>query len=101
MNTRTYSALPLLLIATGLTWGQIRADTNRGGLPDVDLRAPAIGTAVSPDAPTSALVERRTRNIDAFVAERQATQPGMRIVPSRHGMPKLMVRDGRTLSAAS
>jgi Zn-dependent metalloprotease len=39
--------------------------------------------------------------MEAFRAERQAAQPGIRIVPSRHGMPKLLLREGQALSAAS
>jgi uncharacterized protein (TIGR03437 family) len=39
--------------------------------------------------------------MEAFTAQRQALQPGIRIVPSRHGIPKLMLRDGKTLSSAS
>jgi len=53
------------------------------------------------NAPSKTLVDRRTRAMEAFAAQRQALQPGIRIVPSRHGIPKLMLRDGSALSAAS
>lgn len=39
--------------------------------------------------------------MEAFVAQRQAAQPGIRIVPNRHGIPKLLLRDGQALTAGS
>ena len=104
MNTKTNSrvaAVLLAVLATGPAWSQTRGDAKKGVLPDVDLRAPILGAATPQNSPAKALVDRRTRSMEAFVAQRQAVQPGMRIVPSRHGIPKLMLRDGEALSPAS
>jgi hypothetical protein len=46
-------------------------------------------------------VERRTSDLEAFKATRAAAQPGVRIVPNRHGLPQLYVRDGSPLTVAS
>src|SRR4029077_20512663 len=104
MNTKNLSRVVtalLVVLMTGPAWSQTRGGAKKGVLPDVDLRAPILGTETPQNSPAKALVDRRTRNMEAFVAQRQAAQPGIRIVPSRHGIPKLLLRDGKTLSAAS
>jgi len=104
MNTKILpraAAGLLLVLAIGPAWSQTRTGAKKSVLPDVDLRAPILGTETPQSSPAKTLVDRRTRNMEAFVAQRQATQPGIRIVPSRHGIPKLMLSDGKALSAAS
>jgi len=91
----------LMVLSVGPAWGQTQGAANKGALPDVDLRASALGVETPQNAPSKTLVDRRTRAIEAFAAQRQALQPGIRIVPSRHGIPKLMLRDGSALSSAS
>jgi uncharacterized protein (TIGR03437 family) len=100
MISRVLTVL-LVVLATGPAWSQTRGAAKQGALPDVDLRASALGVETSQNSPARTLVDRRTRNMEAFAVQRQALQPGIRIVPSRHGIPKLMLRDGKTLSPAS
>jgi uncharacterized protein (TIGR03437 family) len=95
-------ALGLLFVAAA--WGQTRNDARRAVFPEVDVRE----LAASPEAVQSvqqsrakALVERRTSDLEAFKTARAATQPGVRIVPNRHGLPKLFIRDGSALTVAS
>jgi uncharacterized protein (TIGR03437 family) len=95
------AALLLAIVATGPAWSQARGDAKKGVLPDVDLRAPMLAAETPQSSPSKTLVDRRTRSMEAFLAQRQATQPGIRIIPSRHGIPKLMLSDGKTLSSAS
>lgn len=103
MNTNVISraALLLALVVANPLWSQTRGDAKKGVLPDVDLRAPMLAAQTPQNSPPKTLVDRRTRSMEAFVAGRQTTQPGIRIVPSRHGIPKLMLNDGKTLSGAS
>jgi uncharacterized protein (TIGR03437 family) len=98
----TLGAAGLLATLTmGPAWGQTRANANRAALPDFDLRDSMVIGEAPRNPQSKALVDRRTSALQAFVAERQAAQPGIRIVPNRHGMPKLMLREGKALSAAS
>lgn len=95
------ATLLLAVAAMGPAWSQVRSSAKKGDLPDIDLRATILAAETLQSSPSKALVDRRTRNMEAFVAQRQAAQPGIRIVPSRHGIPKLMLSDGKALSAAS
>jgi len=95
-------ALALLFLTAA--WGQARSDARKAVLPEIDARQ----ISASPEVPQSiqqsrakALVDRRTSDLDAYKAARAATQPGVRIVPNRHGLPQLFVRDGSALTAAS
>ena len=97
-----FVALALLFLTA--TWAQTRSDARRVGFPEIDIRE----LSASPEVPQTlqqsrakALVERRTADLEAFKAARVAAQPGVRIVPNRHGLPKLFVRDGSALTAAS
>ncbi len=96
--------LPALLLAAVVmnpAWGQTRAAAKTPVLPDFDLRDQTVSPAVRQNPQSKALVDRRTSTLESFAAARQATQPGIRLIPNRYGIPKLMLRDGRTLSAAS
>jgi len=104
MNTKILPRITaglVLVLAIGPAWSQTQGGPKKAVLPEVDLRAPILGAETPRSSPSKALVDRRTRDMEAFVAQRQATQPGIRIVPSRHGIPKLMLSDGKALSAAS
>ena len=94
-------ALALLFVAAA--WGQTRNDA-RKGLPEIDIRelnaSPEVQQSVQ-QSRAKALVERRTSDLETFKTARAATQPGVRIVPNRHGLPKLFVRDGSALTVAS
>ncbi len=96
--------LPALLLAAvviGPAWGQTQANAKGPVLPDFDLREQIVSPGAQQSPQSKALVDRRTSTMEAFVAARQATQSGIRLVPNRYGIPKLMLRDGKTLSAAS
>src|SRR5438045_3255467 len=104
MNTTTISRVATFLLAiavAGPVWGQTRGEAKKGSLPDVDLRVPTLAAQTPQNSSSKTLVDRRTRNMEAFVAGRQAAQPGLRIVSSRHGIPKLMLSDGKALSGPS
>ena len=99
-------ALGLLFLTAA--WAQTRSDARRGVFPEVDVREPSASPGVQESVQQTlqqsrakALVERRTADLEAFKAARVTTQPGVRIVPNRHGLPKLFVRDGNALTAAS
>jgi uncharacterized protein (TIGR03437 family) len=94
-------ALLLAFLTIGPGWGQTRANSKTAVLPDVDVRESTVNAETPQSRQSRALVGRRTTAMDTFVAQRQAAQPGLRIVPSRHGIPKLLLRDGRALSPAS
>jgi len=92
------SSLLVAAITTGPAWGQTRGGAAKGGLPDFDLR----DASVSAEAPQSkALMDRRGAAVQTFVAEKRNTQPGIRIVPGQHGLPKLLLRDGQALAGGS
>ena len=98
----------LALVFLTAAWGQTRSDSRRGIFPEIDVREPGGAPGVQESVQQSvqqtrarALVERRTSDLEAFRAARAATQSGIRIVPNRHGLPKLLVRDGSALTVAS
>jgi uncharacterized protein (TIGR03437 family) len=103
INLFTTLGAAVLLASLAITpaSGQTRANAQSAAVPDFDLRDSMVIGQTPRDPQSRVLVDRRTSALQAFVAQRQAAQPGIRIVPSRHGMPKLMLRDGRALSAAS
>ena len=87
-------SVALALVFLTAAWGQTRSDPRRG-LPEIDVREQNSVPEVQPSAQQTrarALVERRTSDLEAFKAARAAAQPGVRIVPNRHGLPKLFVR---------
>jgi len=100
MISRAATLLLALVIATS-AWSQPRENAKKDALPDVDLRTSVLAAQTPQNSPSKTLVDRRTRNMEAFVAGRQTAQPGIRIVPSRHGIPKLMLSDSKALSGAS
>jgi Zn-dependent metalloprotease len=103
--TQLIRTLPTALLLAAITTSPASAQTRRGKkqavLPDYDLRESNIAPATPQNPQSKALVDRRKSTMDAFVAARQVAQPGIRIVPSRFGIPKLMLREGNALSAAS
>ena len=89
--------------AVAPAWGQ-GPDASKGRpLPDFDARELAASDqpAGGQQAQAKALVERRRANIESFLAAEIAANPGTRIVPNRFGVPKLFLRDGKSLSAPS
>src|SRR5581483_1564696 len=91
----------LLAIFASLAWGQKPSDGKKAPLPDFDLRE-AAGPGPAPRTQRAkALVATRTRNLETLVAQRQNAQPGIRAAAGKHGVPKLLFRDGGFLSAAS
>jgi len=104
MNTTMISRAPTLLLAiavAGPVWSQTRGEAKKGSLPDIDLRTPAVTAQTPQNSPSKTLVDRRAGNMEAFVAGRRVAQPGLRIVSSRYGIPKLMLSDGKALSGPS
>jgi len=96
-------SVALALVFLTAVCGQTSSDA-RKGLPEIDVRELNSAPEVQPNAQQTrarALVERRTSDLEAFRAARAAAQPGVRIVPNRHGLPKLFVRDGSALTLAS
>ena len=59
------------------------------------------GAATASTARARGLVETRAANLAAFAENARRTAPGTRIVASRYGLPKLMLRDGGTLTQPS
>src|SRR5262249_17366380 len=82
-------------------WGQT-PNTKPKPLPEFDVRE--IGTvanAAGGQAQASAVVEQRRASMALFAASPEEAKLGTRIVPNRYGLPKLYLRDGRSLSAPS
>ena len=97
-------ALALGLLFVSAVLGQTRNGATRVAFPDIDVRRQNASPALVPSPQqrqSKALVDRRTAQIEAFRTARLAAQPGIRIVPNRHGLPQLFVRDGSALTAAS
>src|SRR5207249_3223455 len=76
------------------------ANTNKRSLPDFDVRD--LATAGGPgnqQVQTDTLVERRKASLASFMASPEQSRLGTRIVPNQYGLPKLYLREGRSLSA--
>ena len=96
-------------IATAVAWGQAAEPLRKTrAVPDFDARSVAM-TETSGGQRTTATAARRRSNIEAFLASENggangggaAAPGGTRIVVNRHGLPKLLLRDGASLSPAS
>ena len=88
--------------ALNQAWGQ-PADTSRKRvLPDFDARDAAVldeFTGVR-QSQARAVTEHRRAAMQLYLAARSAN-PGARITPNRFGVPKVLLRDGRALTAPS
>ena len=96
-------ALFLGITAAGPSQGQAPAGTKKHTLRDFDIREQAAARAPAKIQGSQALaaVERRRGIMESFLAASRAGRPGIRIAPNRYGLPKLLLRDGGTLSGAS
>lgn len=103
LTAASYRAATVIVLATlGAAALQAQTkDTSGRVFSDFDIRSAVIAGEVLQTDQSRVLLERRRKGIEAYIAGRQATQPGLRIVPSRHGIPKLLLRDGWALSSPS
>src|SRR5262249_13561162 len=75
--------------------------TNRK-LPDFDIRETGPAPDLQADSVQSrAIVERRLSRLTAFQGAAEKANPGTRIVPNKYGVPKLYLREGRSLTGPS
>ena len=98
MPKKSLPTIPtLLLVSTCLAaiGSAQEAGQKRVSVSDFDLREQVAAQNPIRDR---ALVERRTRNVESFLAAERARRPGLRVVPNQRGLPKLFLRDGGTLS---
>jgi Zn-dependent metalloprotease len=83
-------------------WAQSSSDTKRKPLPEFDVRDAAVtGAPIADQNQARSLVERRRAGLASFAASPQEARLGTRIVANSHGLPKLFLRDGHSLSAPS
>ena len=84
-------------------WSQSTDALKKRVLPDFDARDLVTATepASSQHKQATAMVEQRRANIESFLASAQFTYPGTRIALNRYGLPKLFLRDGKSLSTPS
>jgi uncharacterized protein (TIGR03437 family) len=94
MRIKTSLCVLVLQVAC---WGQ-PAGAKKHAFPDFDVRDRAVAQM---SASQKATVDLRRANIDSFLATERVTRPGVRVVPSQFGLPKVFLRDGGTLSAPS
>jgi len=96
---RLCASLLLGIVGGFSAWGQSADTSQTRALPHFDAREPAAFEALAGEA--SAVLERRRASLESFAAERERATPGIRIVPNRYGLPKLLLRDGKPLTAPS
>ena len=104
-QTRIFPTLFILVLgitSAGPCFGQAPG-SKKHTLPDFDIREGAAqqASAGAEQSREKATVELRRANNESFLARERAARPGIRIVPNQYGFPKLLLRDGGTLSAAS
>jgi hypothetical protein len=82
--------------------GQTPRAASRQSVPDFDIRE----TQTTPDRSrddlaAAAIAERRSQALLSFTRTPEESRLGTRITPNKFGLPKLYLRDGRTLTAPS
>ena len=84
-------------------WSQATDALKKRVLPDFDARDLVTATepASSQQKQATVMVEQRRANIESFLASAQFSYPGTRIALNRFGLPKLFLRDGKSLSTPS
>ena len=91
---RIILAFLLLSISSSSTLrSQSASGARKSQLPNFDIRE----GAQRPEA----LVQRRMANLASFAASPDQLKLGTRVVPNKYGLPKLYLREGRSLSAPS
>jgi len=86
-----------------LAWGQAPEEPARRAVPDFDARdqVAARDAAIDQQTPVKNLVEQRQAEIISFLVSTDQANPGTRVTPNRHGIPRMFYRDGQALTAPS
>jgi Zn-dependent metalloprotease len=88
-----FTILTVLGILSTQLKGQSQSDRRRGPLPDFDIR--------ESQRSTDQTGELRKAVLASFASSADQMQLGTRLVPNDYGLPKLFLRDGRTLTTPS
>src|SRR5262249_15346306 len=99
---RFFTFVLVAVLASTSGSGQSPAPAKRQRpLPDFDARELATPEMASLRAGSMGVVQRRTAVLGAFMKTPEESRLGTRIVSNQYGLPKLYLRDGHSLSAAS
>jgi uncharacterized protein (TIGR03437 family) len=91
MRAAWIGLLPVVFLIPNHLWGQ--------AVPNFDVRSHAAANGSA--ARAKVLIESRLLNLASFAENARRTAPGTRIAASPYGLPKLMLRDGGTLTTPS
>ena len=97
----------LLMLLLGITaarpcLAQANRINKKRTIPDFDIRDAIAARAGKPQSQSAGeLIGRRRVEMEQSAAALRPGLPGLRMVPNRFGLPKLLLREGATLSAPS
>jgi len=98
----TLAVVVIAISSTTTVHSQSPAPAAKRPLPDFDIRELELANGRSNEQTQAiAVVEKRRANLTSFVESPEQIQAGTRITPNTYGLPKMYLREGRTLTAPS